>query len=150
MKRSYMIVLLVAMAVLGAIGAVGAASTTSVQTADVQNDVQEPGYIASIKAPQMNGDEAQEAKALESYAKITPKDAENAALAKVPGKVVKVSLDNENGYVVYSVEISTNAGVKDVKVDAGTGQVLHIDSGDDHESGEQEITEEQETALETE
>lgn len=133
MRESYMVMLLIAMAVLGTIGV--AASPTNVQKAGVQKDIQEPSYIASIKAPQMN-DEAQEAKALESYAKITPKNAENAALTEVPGKVIKVSLDNENGYVVYSVEISTNAGVKDVKVDAGTGQVLYIDGGNDHEGGE--------------
>ena len=144
MKRSYMIVLMVAM-VVGAIEVSAAMSTnTSANTAmnaqttqgvDVQKEVREPSYVASIKAPQTAGDETQEAKALASYTKITPKDAENAALAKVPGKVVKVSLDNENGYVVYSVEISANTGIKDVKVDAGNGQVLHIDSGEDHETG---------------
>jgi len=147
-KRSYMLVLLVVMVAMGAIGAVSATKTTSIQT-DVQNDVQEPNYVASIKAPQMD-DETHEAKALEAYAKITPEDAKNAALAKVPGKVVKVSLDNENGYVVYSVEISTDAGVKDVKVDAGNGRVAYIDSDESHETDEHEMITEQETASENE
>jgi uncharacterized membrane protein YkoI len=154
-KRSYVLVLIIAMAVFGAIGAVNATKTVGMQT-DVRNDVQEPNYVTSIKDPQTNDetrepeeakedDEAQEAKALEDYVKVTPEDAKNAALAKVPGKVVKVSLDNENGYVVYSVEISTNNGIKDVKVDAGNGQVIYVDS--DHES-EQETTAEHETTPE--
>lgn len=137
-RGSYILVLLIAIAVLGTIAAVASPTTvsqTNAQKAEVQKDIQEPSYTGSIKAPQIN-DEDQETKTLEGYAKITPKVAENAALAEVPGKVIKVSLDNENGYVVYSVEISTNAGVKDVKVDAGTGQVLYVDIDNEHEGSE--------------
>ncbi len=147
MKRSYVLVLLAM--VVGAVGVSAATSlnmsvNNSVTTVgahvmygtNIQKEAQEPSYVASTKAPQIAGGETQEAKALANYAKITPKDAENAALAKVPGKVVKVSLDDENGYVVYSVEISTNSGIKDIKIDAGNGQVLHIDSGVDHETGD--------------
>lgn len=151
------------MVVIGAIGAVSAVSNTGTNTGakdmqqNVQAEVQEPSYTASIKAPQLNQKqevgETQEAKMLEGYAKITPKDAEAAALAKVPGKVVKVSLDNENGNVVYSVEIATGTGIKDVKVDAGNGHVLYIDIGNDHESGKntgQESALEQESTTEVE
>ncbi|AIJ06142.1 peptidase M4 [Methanocaldococcus bathoardescens] len=49
------------------------------------------------------------------------------ALSKVPGKVVKVALENEDGYVVYGVEISTSNGIKDVKVDAENGKIFKID-----------------------
>jgi uncharacterized membrane protein YkoI len=151
------------MVVLAVVGAIGAASAmnamnnTDTKTTDVQKELQEPNYVASIKAPQTDNendkvdedkyvkeakdDEAQESKELAKYAKITPEDAKKSALAEVPGKVVKVSLDNENGYVVYSVEIATDTGVKDVKVDAGNGHVLYIDSNEDTEidnSAEQE------------
>jgi len=44
----------------------------------------------------------------------------------VPGTVVRSSLDNENGCLVYSVEIQSADGkVHDIKVDAGTGTVVH-------------------------
>jgi len=41
------------------------------------------------------------------------------------GPASKVSLDDENGQLIYSVEIGTS----DVKVDAMTGAVLRVDSG---------------------
>ncbi len=40
-----------------------------------------------------------------------------------------MELENENGAVVQGVEILTDAGEElDVKVDAGTGFVVHMDS----------------------
>lgn len=53
-----------------------------------------------------------------------------------PGQVIKVSLDNENGNVVYSVEIRTSTGIVDVKVDAGNGTVLALDSGEHDDARE--------------
>jgi uncharacterized membrane protein YkoI len=91
-------------------------------------DVQEPQLNGSIAVPegQYEGlSETDEAGALASLANITPDDASAAAQAEVPGQVQKVELDNENGSLVYSVEI----GGKDVKVDAGTGAVLLVETG---------------------
>jgi uncharacterized membrane protein YkoI len=91
-------------------------------------DVQEPQLNGSIAVPEGQGEgvsEADEAGALAPLAKITPDDASAAAQAEVPGQVQKVELDNENGSLVYSVEI----GGKDVKVDAGTGAVLLVETG---------------------
>ena len=148
MKRSVLVLVMV-LAVIGAVGAVSAMSIvngTSTKTTKVQKDVQKPNYVASIKAPQTNNKDGkvdenkyvkdakgdtQESKGLAKYAKITPEEAKKSALVEVAGKVVKVSLDNENGYVVYSVEIATNTGVKDVKVDAGNGKVLYIESNEE-------------------
>jgi len=39
-----------------------------------------------------------------------------AALAQVPGTVKKVELENEDGNVVYGVEINTAKGESDVKL----------------------------------
>ncbi len=89
--------------------------------------VQEPQLNGSIAVPQGQDEslsEADEAAALAPLAKITADEASAAAQAEVPGDVQKVELENENGSLVYSVEI----GGKDVKVDAGTGAVLHIES----------------------
>jgi uncharacterized membrane protein YkoI len=90
-------------------------------------DVQEPQLNGSIAVPEgQYGDlsEADEAAVLAPLAKITPDEAGAAAQAQVPGQVQKVELENENGSLVYSVNISG----KDVKVDAGTGAVLLVET----------------------
>jgi uncharacterized membrane protein YkoI len=75
--------------------------------------------------------EAAESAVLRDQAIISAADAEAAALAANPGiTVVKTELDNENGALVYSVELSNSA---DVKADAGNGSILFTDSGADSE-----------------
>ena len=77
--------------------------------------------------------EGAESERLKSLARITPEQAQAAALAQVPGTVKKVELENEDGNVVYGVEIKTANGKSDVKVDAGDGRVLHIEKdGEDN------------------
>ena len=57
---------------------------------------------------------------------LTAQQAEAAALAANPGTTaLAVGLDDENGCLVYGVELSNGA---DVKVDAGNGQVVHTDA----------------------
>jgi uncharacterized membrane protein YkoI len=108
----------------------GAAVAT--ETDGGAND-QTPSYTGSITVTDTaNLSEADEATALAGQARITIEQAKAAALAANPGAtVVKAELDNENGALVYSVELSTGA---DVKVDAGNGAILHTDTGND--SGE--------------
>jgi uncharacterized membrane protein YkoI len=71
--------------------------------------------------------EGAESERLKSLARITPEQASAAALAQVPGTVKQVELENEDGNVVYGVEIKTASGESDVKVDAGDGRVLHVE-----------------------
>jgi len=96
------------------------------------DDSQDPSYTGSIPAPADNGteaSEADEAASLQGLATITPDEASAAALASVPGTAGAVELDNENGFVVYSVEVTAADGTTiDVKVDAGNGQVLAQDT----------------------
>lgn len=103
-----------------------------------ENDADEnPSYTGSVTVPEQAGDseqnETDESKALEPLAKITADQARDAALAAVPGTATKVTLENENGSVVYAVEVKTAKGSVDVKVDAGTGKVLHQEAGDGEE-----------------
>jgi len=108
---------------------------------------QEPAYAASIKvtgqqdkineAQDKHENEAQESAALKAQAKITPEQARAEALKVVNGEVQKVSLDNENGNLVYSVEMKTAGGTVDVKVDAGDGKVLAQDKGRDNEGAQE-------------
>ncbi len=95
---------------------------------------QDPSYLGSIAVDQTQSEglsEDNEATALQGKALISAADAEAAVLAANPGaSVVKTELDNENGALVYSVELDNGA---DVKVDAGNGDLLFTDSGLDNE-----------------
>lgn len=98
---------------------------------DGDQDEQDPKYSSSITVDDaaMEGmSEADEAAALASLAKISVEEAKSAALAAYPGTtVVKAELENENGALVYSVELSNGS---DVKVDAGNAAILHTDLGE--------------------
>jgi uncharacterized membrane protein YkoI len=103
-------------------------------TSEAGPDVQDPTYAASVAiSPDLNSglSEADEAAALRAQATVSATEAESAALSANPGaSVVKTELDNENGALVYSVELSNGA---DVKVDAGNGAILHTDAGGNNE-----------------
>lgn len=90
---------------------------------------------------QDQGNEAAESRQLESLAKIDQATAEQAALKAVPGTVKNTELENENGFVVYGVEIAGNDGkTHDVKVDAGNAEVLHQEvDGADENSGSEDV-----------
>jgi uncharacterized membrane protein YkoI len=58
--------------------------------------------------------------------------AEQKAQASIPGGVVVASeLEDENGAIVYGVEIKTGNAVHDVKVDAITGSIIKADQDND-------------------
>jgi hypothetical protein len=103
-------------------------------TPDSGPDQQDPVYAGSLSiSPDQNSgmSESDEAAALQGMATLTAAQAESAALAANPGTtVVKTELDNENGALVYSVELGNGA---DVKVDAGNGAILHTDAGGNSE-----------------
>ncbi len=67
---------------------------------------------------------------LQAEAKVSKADAENTALAKVPGGTIKESsLEREKGKLIYSFDIAS-PGTKDiteVNVDAITGEVVAVD-----------------------
>lgn len=137
-------------AALAGLGITGAAAPQNdkgppdAPSSDQQQE--EPAYTGSVPAPpdgpdgqsESKDNEAAEAQALEGPATVSPDEARDAALAAVPGTAGKVELDNENGFVVYSVEVTGADGtVADVKVDAGNGQVLAQDPGEQSESGDE-------------
>jgi uncharacterized membrane protein YkoI len=76
-----------------------------------------------------------------ALAKLSFDQAVAKAHAAVQGKVLKMELENENGFLVYGIEVvGADKAIVSVKVDAGSGNVLasHRDKsdGEDHESGE--------------
>ncbi len=72
--------------------------------------------------------ESADALRIAPLATITADVASKAALAAQAGTVQSVTLENENGNVVYSVIIAQGTQQYDVKVDAGNGKVLKTDA----------------------
>jgi hypothetical protein len=68
---------------------------------------------------------------------ITPQQARDAAVAAVPGTVLEVEREREDGKVIYEVEIRQDDGrLIEVVVGASTGVVLETeveDEEDDHD-----------------
>jgi len=100
-----------------------------------QTETQEPSYTGSVQAPKDTGNEQSEAAetaALAALAKISEADARNAALAKFPGGTIqKTTLQDENGSVVWAVELTdANKTAQEVKIDAGNGAILATEAGD--------------------
>jgi uncharacterized membrane protein YkoI len=95
---------------------------------------QEPEFAGSV--PVKGDDEA----TLAGMAKIPTDSAVSEALKMVPGKVVKVELENEDGYLVYGVEIAkAHRQVADVKADSENRRVLKIGTDRmDHEEVEED------------
>jgi uncharacterized membrane protein YkoI len=77
----------------------------------------------------------QEVAKLQSLAKISPQQAQRAAETAQGAKASSVKLENENGSLVYAVKI----GQKEIKVDAGNGQVLYVEN-DNQENDQNEAS----------
>lgn len=78
---------------------------------------------------------------LPSLAKISYRDAVKTALAKTPGGVLEVELEDEDGYLVFCVEVVSAKGeIMEYVIDAGNGAVL--------EAGEEEEKEDKDDAGE--
>ena len=98
-------------------------------------------YISSIRVADSGNDnapeisEAQESAQLTPLAKITIEEAKEIAINAVDlelvGELTDVEIENENGNVVYAVEFTKNNIETDVKIDAGNGKVLKIESDND-------------------
>jgi uncharacterized membrane protein YkoI len=105
-----------------------------------EQEAADPTFTGSVAAPaeteQADGQEnaasdSAEKAALQAVATVSQSQAEQAALAAVPGTVAGTDLDAENGFVVYSVEINATDGtVTEVTVDAGNATVLAQQAGE--------------------
>ncbi len=96
------------------------APSTAADQAGAEPDDAAPTYTASITAP----DDENEAN-LATLATITADDATAAATAATGGTAGETELENENGNVVYGVEVTLPDGtMRDVKVDAGNATIL--------------------------
>lgn len=98
---------------------------------------------ASIKVPEDTETQADFAK----LARVTQQEAEAAALAVQPGQVVQARLDDEDGYLVWQIDVKHDKGTTEIAVDAGNSTVLaaeaeendgHEDEGDEGPEGHNE------------
>jgi len=130
--RKFVLAIIVVISVIGitAISLAHASNTNKIaSTQNSNSDLQQqyPNYTASIKVPENISDSN-----LSQLAKITPDQANLSALKAVGGgNVTSTYLECENGYLVYSVTVSKNNTLYEVKVDAGNGNVLFIEQGSD-------------------
>ena len=65
--------------------------------------------------------------------RINSEAAIQIALQRVPGQVIKVELDYENGILIYEIDILTVSGVYEVYVHAITGQILKVENDFDYD-----------------
>ncbi len=80
--------------------------------------------------------------ALRAKAEVSLTQAIAAAESHAKGKAVNAELENENGNIIYGVEVVNSTQTVDVKVDAHNGKILSAQL--DHEDHEDEGTEHEE------
>ena len=107
-----------------AIGAVIAVSAPVLLKAE---DPQEKPIQGSIRLPNEANQEAAQA----GLASITAEQAIATAKSSPQGsggKLLRVELQNEDGFLVYNVElVSPDKKVREIKVDAGANTILRVD-----------------------
>ena len=101
-------------------------------------DDDEAKITGSIKVKEDTG-----ISAMAGMTKISFDQALGIARTRAQGKVIRASLEEENGYLVYSAEILTGKTIEELQIDAGTGKILNInkdkkddDEGDDENDSE--------------
>lgn len=74
----------------------------------------------------------QELNAANTKTAITEDQAKQTALASVKGGTFQaIELEDENGVIVYGVQIQSGSQTYDVKVDANSGSIVKSDQGND-------------------
>ena len=110
-----------------AIGAVIAVSAPVLLKAEDPQEKAIQGSQASIRLPNEANQEAAQA----GLASITAEQAIATAKSSPQGsggKLLRVELQNEDGFLVYNVElVSPDKKVREIKVDAGTNTILRVD-----------------------
>ena len=157
-KKTIVTGAIVAVLALSGAGAAVAATTLSAPAGASDTAEHDSSFVGSVKAPAETkdaneaaegpedaateaaddaaekADDAAEAAALTALAKITPDQASAAASKAVAGKAGIATLDEENGFVVYEVDVTAADGtITEVTIDAGNGSVLAQEKGDANE-----------------
>ena len=122
------VALIATVIVVAGLGAAGVAAASGGGSGDTGSDSEkEQHVVGTIKAPAESAteqDDTQETAALQALATVTPEEAKATAAQAAGGSATAVEIEEEDGYVVYDVEVTTKSGITDVTVDAGSGKVL--------------------------
>jgi uncharacterized membrane protein YkoI len=89
-------------------------------------------YRSSIQISPKLKDE----KALAKRATISQEEAVRIARGAAKGQVIEAAIENEDGNLVYNVEVKNGGETKEVIVDAGNGKVLALSADEDGEGPE--------------
>lgn len=95
----------------------------------------------SVEAPEREFEsDARESRELRSLAEVTIPSAAQAARETQPGQVTKVEVEDEEGYVVYEVELAGDDGAYyEMKVDAGNGDILKSETENDSDDDDDDL-----------
>ncbi|MDK2919562.1 MAG: hypothetical protein PWQ37_2295 [Candidatus Petromonas sp.] len=121
---------------LGGIFAVGIAfgslGLTNVNAFASDNNAAKKSAIATEKVEKEDKEDINISKA---NVKISQEEAKNIALSsQKDAKVLEVELEDEDGTIVYGVEVQTAQNKYDIKIDANTGKILKTEADDEEDS----------------
>jgi uncharacterized membrane protein YkoI len=123
----------VAVLALGGGGAALAIQQTQEEEQDIKGTVVAPAgsdevEVVGNETSESEAAETEETRGLAELTRIDRAAAEEAALGAVPGEVREVELENENGFVVYEVEVAgQDDTLYEVILDTGNGEVLSLE-----------------------
>ena len=124
--------ILSALTIVAALGAGAALAASKTSGYKLPDEVKS----ASIKVPEDTESQTDFAK----LARVSQQEAEAAALALQPGQVVHAKLDDEDGYLVWQIDVKHDKGTTEIAVDAGNSKVLAAEAeendGNEHEGNE--------------
>lgn len=95
-------------------------------TAEIVKLEQKPNKVSKGEHDDNRKDDEADDASSEGGARMSIDEAKEIALNEIPGTIVEVELDREDGLLVYEVEIQTEDGEVEVEVDAYTGKIVMI------------------------
>lgn len=104
------------------------------EKAQADEQAQQKTQVKKNESSSANEDEKQKEKEKETKSTNTVIDVNKAidiALAKFPGTVDEVELDEEDGRLVYEIEIEGNGEEAEFEIDAYTGEIIVIEIEED-------------------
>ncbi|TPW77384.1 PepSY domain-containing protein [Schumannella soli] len=96
---------------------------------DVKVSAKDASIIGSPSPQTTDADDAAENVHYLQWAKIDFSDAAKAASVQSKGVITEVKLDDEDGTVIWQVELVEGSTTHEVKLDAGTGDLYRAPSG---------------------
>ncbi|SFE96673.1 PepSY domain-containing protein [Blastococcus tunisiensis] len=113
------------------LAAAGGVAVATVGGEEGGEDLTRPGTVA-VDESTLPEDDAEESEALADLATVDEAAAVDAAVESVGGEVVRAELEEEDGFVVWEVEVRGDDGtLHEVTIDAGDAGVLGTEAEDD-------------------